>query len=318
MITSGVIVNPRSGRGSGKGQALAEALDGNQHIRVTLLNQFAELEACLTTLAAEEARYLFVSSGDGTVQAIQTLIAEKKLFKTAPLICLLPHGTTNMTAADLGFKLHPIAAQAAYIAHPAPVELRTRPTLRVANPRDCSPRHGMFLGTGAAMEATRYTQTALNDRGIKGDIATFVTLAGAVGRSILSPANSQDPRRFDRPFPITVRANGAILCTGNQLLALATTLDKLILGTTPFWGGKTGPIRVTIFPYPLPNIVRWLLPAIYGGENRNPPPGAMSLALSGFEIETPVDFVIDGEFFSPPAGEALRIETGAEFTYIIR
>jgi hypothetical protein len=27
--------------------------------------------------------------------------------------------------------------------------------------------------------------------------------------------------------------------------------------------------------------------------------------------------VIDGEFFSPPKGEALRVETGPLFTYIV-
>ena len=68
---------------------------------------------------------------------------------------------------------------------------------------------------------------------------------------------------------------------GTQLLMLATTLEKLILGTRPFWGGKTGPIRVTIFPYPVPCIPRWLLPIMYGGEDRKFPQGAVSFCSPG-------------------------------------
>ena len=179
-----------------------------------------------------------------------------------------------VTAADLGFRQKSIAAQAAFIARPEPGEIRSRPTIRVANPRDGVPRHGMFLATGAASEATRYAQVAFNDRGVKGSFATSATLAGAVGKCLFSKANAFDPNRFDRPFPITVRADGETLCSGMQLLALATTLDKLILGTRPFWGGKSGPLRVTTFPYPLPCIPRWFLPAIIGGEDRTSPPGA--------------------------------------------
>ena len=57
---------------------------------------------------------------------------------------------------------------------------------------------------------------------------------------------------------------------------MSTTLDKLVLNTRPFWGGKTAPIRTTVFPYPVPSVLRWLLPVMYGGENRTPPPGSVS------------------------------------------
>lgn len=317
-MTSGVLINPKSGRGNGKGTALAEALHRHAHVKVHLLTAFGQLEDALQRFADGGCTDLFISSGDGTVQAIQTLLAEKRIFPTLPRICLLPHGTTNMTAADIGYTTRNIAAQADFIAAPAPLELRKRPTLRAVNPRDGKPRHGMFLGTGALSAATRHTQVSLNDKGVKGNAATFAALASAVGKSLFSAPNPHDPNRFDRPFPITVKEGNKVLATGTQLLALATTLDKLILGTRPFWGGKSGPIRVTTFPYPVPNIPRWFLPAIMGGENRTAPPGATSHAVTACSIETPAEFVIDGEFFDAPEGAALRIESGPEFTYIIR
>lgn len=317
-MSAGVLINPDSGRGNGKGPALAAALSGKPDVKLHLLTAFGALEQVLREFAAAGVSDLFISSGDGTVQAIQTLLAEKRIFPVLPRICLLPHGTTNMTAADIGYCIRGIPAQAAFVQNPEPRELRKRPTLRAANPRDGQPRHGMFLGTGAVSVATRYTQVSLNDNGIKGDLATFVALANAVGKSLFSKPDPSDSSRIDRPFPITVKAGEGTIATGTQLLALATTLDKLILGTRPFWGGKGGPIRVTTFPYPVPSIPRWFIPSIMGGENRTPPPGATSHAVSALTIETPSEFVIDGEFFDAPEGEALRIETGPEFTYIIR
>jgi len=317
-VTAGVLINPRSGRGNGKGVALAEAIKGKPAVRLHLLTAFGALESVLQDFASSGVTDLFISSGDGTVQAIQTLLAEEKIFPVLPRICLLPHGTTNMTAADIGYGIKSISAQASFIERPEAQELRRRPTLRAGNPRDGKPRHGMFLGTGAVSAATRYTQVSLNDKGVKGNLATFMALAGAVGKSLFSKPDPSDTERFDRPFPITVMTDGDIIAEGTQLLALATTLEKLILGTRPFWGGKTGPIRVTTFPYPVPNIPRWFIPSIMGGENRGPPPGAKSRAVNRCTIETPCEYVIDGEFFDAPLGEPLRIEAGPEFTYIIR
>lgn len=317
-MTAGVLINPKAGRGNGKGVALAEALKGNATAKVHVLTAFESLEEIMRGFASAGVTDLFISSGDGTVHAIQTLLAETDLFPVLPRLCLLPHGTTNMTAADIGYTTRSIAAQAAFIASPVAQDLRRRPTVRAVNARDGQVRHGMFLGTGAVSAATRYTQVSLNDRGVKGSFATFAALAGAVGRSLFTAPNPHDVNRFDRPFPITVRANGVTVATGTQLLALATTLEKLILGTRPFWGGRSGPIRLTTFPYPVPSIPRWFIPSIMGGEDRKAPPGATSHAVSTCSIETTSEFVMDGEFFDAPAGEALRIETGPEFTYIIR
>jgi hypothetical protein len=317
-VTSGVLINPKSGRGNGKGQALAAQLKASPHVKMHMLSAFGELEPALRRFAQEGVTDLFISSGDGTVQAIQTLLAEKNIFAQRPRIGLLPHGTTNMTAADIGYRTRNIAAQAAFIAAPSPRELHARPTLRAVNPRDGFVRHGMFLGTGAISAATRHTQVTLNDKGVKGNLATFTALARAVGKSLFSPPDPQDEDRFDRPFEITVTADGKTLASGIHLMALVTTLDKLILGTKPFWGGKTGPLRVTTFPYPVPSIPRWFIPAIAGGETRRPPPGATSHAVTACGIATSAFFVIDGEFFDAPVGEPLRIEAGPEFTYIIR
>lgn len=312
----GLIVNPQSGKSSGKGLELAQLLKGDANVVIRILHDFSELGAFLDDMAKAEVSELFISSGDGTVQAIQTEIAERHAPGFFPRLALLAHGTTNMTAADLGFRNRNVKVQADFIAHREARVLRRRPTLRAANPRDGKVRHGMFLGTGAVWQGTVFCQEAIHRVGLKGDFATFATLAAAIGKSIFSPARPDDPTRIDRPYEIGVSSDGEAAVTGRQLLLLATTLDKLILGTRPFWGGKTGPIRVSTIPYPVPSIARWLVPLMYGGEDRHVPDGARSLSGAAFKIATDVPYVIDGEFFEGPADGPLRLETGTEFTYV--
>jgi len=55
---------------------------------------------------------------------------------------------------------------------------------------------------------------------------------------------------------------------------------------------------------------------MYGGERHASPPGAASVCSQSLEVSSDVMFVIDGEFFAPPAGEPLRLEAGPEFTFI--
>jgi diacylglycerol kinase (ATP) len=318
LSAAAVIINPKSGRGRGKGLALADTLKSSGSTAdVLVLDDFAKLVPGLQHFAGNNVESLFISSGDGTIQAIQTWLAESGAFKTLPRLCLLPHGTTNMTAADLGFRRKSIAEQANFINTLTPNEMRTRPTVRVANPKGRGPLHGMFFGTGAIAEATRYCQVAFNDKGVGGHWATFATLASVVSKTIFLPANPDDPNRFDKPYPITLKADGAMKCEGQQLFALATTLEKLILGTRPFWGGASAPLRTTTLPYPVPSIPRWIFPMMFGGEDRQSPAGSTSTACRACEITCPTSFVIDGEFYDPPTDEPLRLEAGPKLDYIV-
>jgi hypothetical protein len=313
---AGLLVNPRAGKNSGKGLALAGKLSGERDIVIRTIERFDQIEVFLRDMAAAEVSDLFISSGDGTIQEILTIIAEKSPFATPPRITLLPHGTTNLSANDIGFRSHSIENQAAFIKSLAARDVTSRNTIRCANPGDGKVRHGMFVGTGAVAVATRYCQQAFNDQGIKGQWAVAGTLLTALRKYLFSAPDAEDESRFDRPFPITVEAHGMRHADGPQLLQMSTTLDRLVLNTRPFWGGKTAPIRTTVFPYPVPSVARWLLPVMYGGENRTPPPRSTSFCSDAVEVTSKVMFVIDGEFFPPPTEEPLRLETGPLFSFV--
>ncbi len=319
-MTAGVIINPASGGRNEKGLELARMLEGVPGVDVVVLERFGDLGGALRRLAGAEA--LFISSGDGTVQEVQTRLAEDAAPGRLPALGLLPHGSTNMTAADLGFRRGSLRAQRDYIQFAGwrakRAQTATRPTLRVANPADGKARHGMFLGGGAIAAATLYCQRAFNARGVRGQWATAATLAAGVGRALFGgPARPDDESRFDRPFPMVVRADGETLARGEQLAFLATTLQKLVLGARPFWGGGEGGMRVSVFGWPPPFLLRWLPVVLYGGEARRLPAGMRSIAPEAVEIETSSPLVLDGEPFAPPRDAPLRVTRGADFTYLI-
>jgi hypothetical protein len=313
---AGLIINPRSGKSNGKGLALAAMLNPTDSVPVKVMESFGQMRPHLEALARDSVTDLFVSSGDGTAQAIITEIAERNPFAVRPRLCFLPHGTTNLSGPDVGFRSRSFVRQAEMLRQLAPRDVVERATVRAVNCGDGLVRHGMFVGTGAVAQATQFCQQAFNAKGVKGSYATFATLASAVGKALFSAPAPDDPTRLDRPYPISIAMQGQQVSEGDQLLIMATTLETLILGTRPFWNKTDGAIRCTTIPYPVPSLLRWTLTVMYGGENRTTPPGCHSFTTGSAEITSQSMFVIDGEFFDPPQGEPLRVETGPTFQFI--
>jgi diacylglycerol kinase (ATP) len=310
----GVIINPKAGRGNGKGLALAERLKASSTAEVVVIERFEQVEQTVARFCAAGVDVICISSGDGTIQHIQTLLAEKFKPRNFPGLCLLPHGTTNMTAADIGFRSRSLGAQAAFIAHPVPKTSVRRASMRINGASDGMVRHGMFLGTGAIVVATKYCQVAFNDKGIHGNLATGATLGLGLLRAAFGGRAKNDTSRFDQPHEISLSVDGTMLAEGQQLMALCTTLDKLILGSRPFWGGKTADIRCTSLGFPIPSLVRWTIPMMFGSEQRRMPDVAHSGSGNAIKLRSSSPFVVDGEFFEGPE---LHITPGPTIDYIL-
>ena len=106
---------------------------------------------------------------------------------------------------------------------------------------------------------------------------------------------------------------------GDQLLFLATTLDRLVLRARPFWGGERaepGAIRATAIAYPPPAIARHALSVLYGGEDRHLPDGYFSMRAQRISLEQNDPFILDGQSFEAPHDGPLIIEQGYEFEYL--
>ncbi len=312
---AGVIVNPRAGRGQGSGLVLAELLAGTE-VELCVLNRFEDVIGALEDFRHKGVNVIYISSGDGTIQGIQTLLAESVPFDIQPLLCLLPNGTTNMTAGEIGYRVRSPKQQARFILEADFFSRVTRKTLRIVNPADGKVRHGMFLGAGAVAAATRYCQTAFNDRGVAGHAATFATLVALILKHLVSD-RTVDANRVDRPYHIDLQVDRNEICAGDQLLAIFSTLNKLILGSRPFWNVGAGAIQYSVIPHPVPNPLRWTLPLLYGTNKRRVPAGALSGSGSVININCAYEYVLDGEFFFPPESGPLIVEEGCSFEYVV-
>lgn len=322
-MSVGVVINPRSARQGRKGKVLAKALDGAPGVQTELIEDFALLPEILKSFAKQKISLIAVSGGDGTVQAVQTILAESKPFRRLPRLAVLPHGTTNMTAADVGLRTRSPDRIADMLSHPGYLRrataIRTRHTVKVAGLQDTPPQHGMFFGTGAIYRAVMLCQQDVHGMGLKGDLANGVTLAIALAKSLFSRSSpDQDPDLIDRPYPMTISVNGQVRTAFDQLMFLVTTLNKLILGTRPFWGeAATGTLKATAVSYPHPSILRYLLPVMYGAADRRlPEPDFQSFTGDEFGLVTDTSVVIDGEIFEPPAEGAIKISAGPAFEYL--
>lgn len=317
-MTSGLIVNPHSGRRNGRGLALTQRLAGAPEVNIAIMERFDELPAILRGFAKQGVDRLFISSGDGTVQAIQTELAERSPFAVLPQLGLLPHGTTNMTAADVGLHTRSLARQEAVIgggrAGDRATKLKIRATVRVANAADGRVRHGMFLATGAIWRGTRFCQDKVHATGLKGDWAAGITLAAGLARALFGRARV-DEERLDRPYQMHIEADGKVVADSLQVVFFATTLDRFILRMRPFWGNGEEPLRATAIGHPPPSL--WWTPRIlYGSQARDLPAQCLSFTGRSMAVTVRCPFVIDGEAFDPPDNAPLRIETGPEFTYL--
>ena len=283
-------------------------------------SDFDELAAVLDDFGRRGLDALFVSSGDGTVQCLQTDLAERKPYARLPRLALLAHGTTNMTAADLGFAVRDLERIADVIRRPEILKRATavkrRATLRIVNPRGRDPQHGMFFGAGAISRAVRFCHEKILASGLKGDWATAATLAAALAKAAFKAPDPDDAERIDQPYRMEVVADGLTRAAGSQLLFLATTLDKLILASRPFWGRHQTALRATAIAYPPPPIARHVLSLLYGAGERGLPAGCVSFSASAIALTTETTCVLDGEFLEPPANAPLRIELGPEFEYL--
>jgi diacylglycerol kinase family enzyme len=98
----GVITNPNSRRNLSGFAEMARLLDGASNAHHAVLEKITDIPDILDRFANDGIDVVAVAGGDGTVQAVLTEIYGRRPFQRVPLLAVVPRGTTNMTAADIG------------------------------------------------------------------------------------------------------------------------------------------------------------------------------------------------------------------------
>jgi diacylglycerol kinase (ATP) len=302
MPKIGLISNPRSQRNRRGLQDIRQILAGAPDIIHVATDSSGELDEVLAEFARRGVDLLLINGGDGTVQSVLTCLFEKHAFETPPLLAILPRGTANTTAADVGLRGKTAAALSRVIAASRAGTIADhvleRPVLRIENLAGEIPQRGMMLGAGAIPDAIELCNREVYARGLKGDFGMGVTLAAI----LLGSALGRGGNGVLRPHDIGVALDGDSEARTDRLLVLATTLHRLILGSRPFWNYDAQPIRYTSIAYPPAHLLRAAPKVLYGWRRRTLCPevydskGARRIAL---RLDAP--FTVDGEtFHSPP------------------
>lgn len=316
MLALGLISNPRSQqnkRGMPRLQAAADALPGLRHHR---LEAIGELPEVLADFARREIGILAVAGGDGTVQAAMTELLERRPFgERPPVLALLPRGMTNMTAADVGLRGGPernlrrlgaLAAEGGLEPH-----LRRRAILRLEGIAGTPPQRGMFFGAAGIQQAIEICRRRVHSLGAEANWAAGLTLAGLLLGWALG--TSRDALAGE---PVGTAFDGGPESLRQELLVLVTTLDRLVLGSRPFWNQGGGPLRYSAVAHPPERLLLQVRKVLYGGERRRLPEGYRSRGAETVTLRLQGAFTLDGERYEPDPARPLLISAADSLSFL--
>jgi len=299
MIKVGIITNPRSHRNKGGLDSLNRATAGHGDVHHTVLGDVTEIPEILRDFARREVNLLAIAGGDGTVQATLTGLFSTRPFDALPTLAVLPAGRTNMIAADAGIRARRGQGVSRLLELAGNADLADcvteRRIVRVDNIRGAGSQFGMFFGAAGICRAIQSCRRKLHPYGLNSNIASALTLAGSVARLLLGRGGEDQICRGDE---ISIALDNENFALHNCLLLLATTLDRLLLGSRPFWTETPGPLHFSYISYPPKRLALHLPRLLYGGPRRKlPAESYFSRDATSVRLKLDGPFTLDGEFF---------------------
>lgn len=314
----GLLSNPGSTRnraGMGAIEALAERTPEILHKRFDPAQGFGPP---LQRFAATGCDLVVVSGGDGTVQGVLTELLAHRPFARPPALAILPRGMANMTATDCGLGDHDAATLeqlvAACRAGQLADSLVSRHVLKADFADDATAPRGMFMGAAGIIDTIQFVTGKLHSRGIKGEWSHAATILGLLGLCLFRGFKALGLR----PHRIGLSVDGTERRDEELAILFATTLDRLVLHSRPYWGAGDLPLRHTRFAYPPRGLVRHARRLLYGGADRRLPADSYrSGGARRLELWLDGPFTIDGEFFTPAPGRPVTV-TADETVQFVR
>lgn len=310
----GLLSNRQSGRNRRNFAKISKVLANYPDIMHCETATPAEILQALQHLAQRGVQVLGINGGDGTVQATLTALLQQPYFPVLPLLAILPSGTTNMTAGDVGLRGSPQGALAKLLAWSRqpqkPVHLIQRHVLQVQTSDAC--RFGMFFGAGAIIRGIELCHQQLYTWGLRNEWAP-----GLATLRILAAIARRDPA-YIAPVPMDVSLDQQTLGPSQDYLAvLVSSLERLFLGLRPYWGHESGALFYTAIRAHPKRAMYALPPLFWGRPNRfgTPENGYHSHNLNYVQLKLDSRFTLDGELYSSPDGR-VQISPGERLSFI--
>lgn len=312
----GLISNPSSGHNRDQFERISQRIDQHSGIHHIVTQSPADIGAALEELAAHDISVLAINGGDGTASAILGHLLESGRFATPPLIALLPGGTANMNAGDIGIKGSLLKATSRFCQwcegdRDTRGKLSQRALLQVNTGEDGAVHYGMFLGAGAIIQGTEYAHSEVHSRGLRDDFSlALITLRTVWG--VL-----RDDPRFNRHVSVNLGLDDGEMAQHDTLILAISTLQRLAFGMRPFWSRQAGTLRLTLIEQHCSRFARTFFSIVRGRPNRNavPASGYFSYNADVIQLELEGKLNLDGEILD--ASGTTRISASPTLDFLV-
>lgn len=296
----GLLSNPQSGNNRRYFKNIGTLLTNHPEISHCETPNAAAVDGALQYLAEQNIELLIINGGDGTVQALLTTLLQHQPFQRLPLLAILPTGTTNMTAGDVGLQGNPHRALASVLTwaqNPqTPAHLVQRPVLCVQTHPQTAPLFGMFFGAGAIIRGIEFCHQRLYTMGLRQPWAP-----GLATLRVLAAMARRDPG-YSAGVTISVGLGRQPPAPPQDfLLLLVSSLERLFLGLRPYWGHEPDALFYTAIRAKPKHGLRALPPLFWGRPHRlsTPENGYASHNIDTVRLFMSERFTLDGELYTP-------------------
>jgi len=309
----GVISNPGSGHNRNQFPRIRDRLERSPQLHHIVTEGPEDIDTALADLARRDIEVLAINGGDGTASAVLGRLLTSDLFPALPRVALLPGGTANMNAGDIGVKgslAKAVERFCRWCEGSGKAVGSTRRSLLEVIPADsATPHHGMFLGGGAVMQGTEYAHQEVHSRGLRDDFSLALTTVRTVWGVL------RDDPKFNRHITLDLALDGAGVVRYDTLILAVSTLERLAFGMRPFWGTEPGKLRLTLMEQGCTQFARTFFSIARGRPNRN------AVAASGYRSHNAdhidIDMVgqlnLDGEILDIDGAVTIRATEPLEF-----
>jgi len=253
------------------------------------------IEMVIDEFKQMDIELIIIIGGDGTVQAILNHLLNRSDFNKLPLISIIPAGTTNMTARDLGYRGSPEKILKKLVKlhkQSSTGKLVSRPALRIKQ-ADSLIVHGMFFGTGIIASGVKFFHTNIKKSGLTGEFTSAIVILYLLAGLLFNRSAAELS-----PACILMTDDNGEKHEKTCLIMFASTMDRLLLGMRPYWGKQQEPIHTTYIRSAPSRLWRSLLMILAGrGIRLAEANGYYSRNNRRLELLMDEDFIVDGEFY---------------------
>jgi diacylglycerol kinase family enzyme len=271
----------------------------------------------LVDFADQDVDLVVISGGDGTVQAVLTVLFHQHPFARQPQLMVLEAGTTNMIAGDVGVTGNQSQALRRLFqwvqTGNGRVTKTQRPIIHLQVPGH-EVKCGMFFGAAGISQGIQYYQKNLHNKGLRGFPGICLTLL----RYLWSAVSRNSKHVLDTNIAVSI--NGQTPQKENFLLLFVSTLDRLFFKLRPFWGKESGPLRYTAVRSQARYLLR-VLPflsrgrRVSKGTHEN---GYYSHNVDEVKIFLDSPVALDGEIYTPETiDQPTVLQCGGTATFLL-